>query len=122
MIRSVRRPTATILPSQHATTGPSAEAWNGGAGTWSPPAATPEHGTTAGHETDAPLTILHVVAPGKFGGLERVVQSLCFGLRRNGHRVHLAVVAPEPEAATQLLAPLATPAPPAGPTACVTES
>ena len=76
--------------------------------TWSPPATTPEHGTAARPSADAhPLTILHVVAPGKFGGLERVVQSLCFGLRRNGHRVHLAIVAPEPEAARQLLAPLA---------------
>ncbi len=33
------------------------------------------------------MVILHVFAPGRFGGLERVVQSLAVGHRRRGHEV-----------------------------------
>lgn len=39
-----------------------------------------------------------MVAPGAFGGLERVVQSLGAGLQRVGHDVHVAGVAGKPEA------------------------
>jgi glycosyltransferase involved in cell wall biosynthesis len=39
---------------------------------------------------DAPLTVLHVTAPARFGGLESVVCSLSAGQRSAGHRVHVA--------------------------------
>jgi glycosyltransferase involved in cell wall biosynthesis len=38
------------------------------------------------------MVLLHVVAPDQVGGLERVVQALCAGQRRRGHRVALAGV------------------------------
>jgi glycosyltransferase involved in cell wall biosynthesis len=44
------------------------------------------------------MVILHVVAPGDFGGLERVVQVLARGLHGLGHDVHVTVVATEPGA------------------------
>src|SRR2546425_12928027 len=42
------------------------------------------------------MVILHVVAPGAFGGLERVVQGLVRGLHGLGHDVHVTAVATEP--------------------------
>jgi glycosyltransferase involved in cell wall biosynthesis len=39
-----------------------------------------------------PLTILHVTAPARVGGLERVVEALAAGQRRAGHAVHVAVI------------------------------
>jgi|SRR5882672_1636494 len=36
--------------------------------------------------------ILHILAPGDFGGLERVVEYLAAGLARRGHEVHVAAV------------------------------
>ncbi len=42
------------------------------------------------------LSILHVIAPGAVGGLERVVQALAIGHARAGHRVAVALVV-EPE-------------------------
>jgi glycosyltransferase involved in cell wall biosynthesis len=44
------------------------------------------------------LRILHVVAPGEAGGLERVVQALAIGHRRRGVELHVAVIldAPNP--------------------------
>jgi glycosyltransferase involved in cell wall biosynthesis len=38
------------------------------------------------------MVILHVVAPGQVGGLERVVRALAGGQVTAGHRVHVAVV------------------------------
>lgn len=38
------------------------------------------------------MIILHVVAPGEFGGLEQVVQALASGQQRGGHRVHVAAL------------------------------
>jgi glycosyltransferase involved in cell wall biosynthesis len=38
------------------------------------------------------MVILHVLAPGEVGGLERVVYSLAAGHRRRGHDIHAAVV------------------------------
>ena len=38
------------------------------------------------------MVILHVAAPGGFGGLEQVVQALASGHWRRGHRVHVAAV------------------------------
>jgi len=38
------------------------------------------------------LTVLHVTAPARFGGLERVVEALAGGHRRAGHAVHVAVI------------------------------
>jgi len=55
------------------------------------------------------LIILHVVAPGAFGGLERVVQLLAGGLRGLGHEVHVAGVVDGPDQGTcqAFFAPLA---------------
>ena len=39
-----------------------------------------------------PLSILHVVAPARFGGLESVVQELAAGHTRDGHEVRVALV------------------------------
>lgn len=54
--------------------------------------------------------ILHVVAPGAFGGLERVVQLLGGGLRGLGHEVHVAGVVGDPHDGTSqaFFAPLAS--------------
>lgn len=54
-----------------------------------------------------PLTVLHVAAPARVGGLERVVRSLCAGHRARGHRVHLLAVVDPGEADHPLVAPLA---------------
>ena len=54
-----------------------------------------------------PLTLLHVAAPARVGGLERVVRSLCAGHRARGHRVHLLAVVDPGEADHPLVAPLA---------------
>jgi glycosyltransferase involved in cell wall biosynthesis len=54
-----------------------------------------------------PLTILHVAAPARVGGLERVVRSLCAGHRARGHRVHLLAVVDPGEADHPIVAPLA---------------
>lgn len=45
----------------------------------------------------AGLSILHVLAPAPFGGLERVVQSLARGQRNAGNRVEVAAVGAGPE-------------------------
>lgn len=38
------------------------------------------------------LTVLHVVAPAPFGGLETVLRTLASGLDRRGHEMHVAAV------------------------------
>jgi len=53
------------------------------------------------------MVIMHVVAPGEFGGLERVVQMLGRGLRGLGHDVHVLAVAVGKETPQPFLAPLA---------------
>jgi len=55
------------------------------------------------------VIVLHVVAPGAFGGLEHVVQLLGTGLRGVGHEVHVAAVVGtgEDRAMHTFLAPLA---------------
>ena len=52
------------------------------------------------------MVILHLVAPGAFGGLERVVQILGSGLRASGHEVHVAGIVGEATAADAFFAPL----------------
>lgn len=52
------------------------------------------------------MVILHVLAPGEFGGLERIVQTLATGLPSRGHEIHVVSVAAEPRAAEAFLAPL----------------
>ncbi len=52
------------------------------------------------------MVILHLVAPGAFGGLERVVQLLGSGLRASGHEVHVAGIVPEATVAEAFFAPL----------------
>jgi glycosyltransferase involved in cell wall biosynthesis len=52
---------------------------------------------------DSPLTILHVTAPARFGGLERVVCSLSAGHRTAGHRVHVAATLTEDDPAHPFL-------------------
>jgi glycosyltransferase involved in cell wall biosynthesis len=52
------------------------------------------------------VVILHLVAPGAFGGLERVVQILGSGLRASGHEVHVAGIVGEATAADAFFAPL----------------
>lgn len=49
--------------------------------------------------TDAPLTILHVLAPADSGGLETVVRSLALGHTAMGHTVELAAVTDSPTSA-----------------------
>jgi glycosyltransferase involved in cell wall biosynthesis len=44
------------------------------------------------------MTHLHVLAPARFGGLERVVLSLAGGMARRGHDVHAAAVVDAAEA------------------------
>lgn len=58
------------------------------------------------------LRILHVVTPGVIGGLERVTQALCIGLRRRRHAVEVAAVGQTEEALEPFLAPLAAAAVP----------
>jgi glycosyltransferase involved in cell wall biosynthesis len=53
------------------------------------------------------MLIVHVVAPGEFGGLERVVQVLGRGLRALGHEVHVLAVVADAPAAQPFLTPLA---------------
>ena len=55
------------------------------------------------------MIVLHVVAPGAFGGLERVVQLLGTGLRGLGHDIHVAAIVGtgEDRAMQTFLAPLA---------------
>lgn len=47
---------------------------------------------------DTTLTILHVVAPAPFGGLETVLRSLTAGQLAQGHRAHVAAVVVPAEA------------------------
>lgn len=54
-----------------------------------------------------PLRVLHVVVLGDADGLERAVQSLCIGLRRREHDVHLAAASDTAEVLEQFQAPLA---------------
>jgi glycosyltransferase involved in cell wall biosynthesis len=52
------------------------------------------------------MVIMHVVAPGEIGGLERVVQALGRGLRGLGHDVHVVAVGVGAETVARFLAPL----------------
>lgn len=63
----------------------------------------PQEGGTPGPRR---LTVLHVAAPARVGGLERVVRSLCAGHRARGHRVHLLAVVDEGEEDHPLVPPL----------------
>jgi glycosyltransferase involved in cell wall biosynthesis len=64
----------------------------------------------AGEERDAfsphPLRIVHVLAPARVGGLERVVQALATGHSRCGHEVHVVPVFSEDEPRHPFLEPL----------------
>jgi len=57
-------------------------------------------------DTNQPLVILHVTAPARVGGLERVVEALTVGHSRAGHSVHVAAVVDKPEDADHFLRPL----------------
>jgi len=48
------------------------------------------------------MRVLHIVAPGEIGGLERVVQLLAHGQARDGADVHVALVV-EPGSANHAL-------------------
>jgi glycosyltransferase involved in cell wall biosynthesis len=48
--------------------------------------------TTTAANSHAPLSILHVVAPAAFGGLESVVRALASGHAARGHAVRVAIV------------------------------
>src|SRR5438105_9587371 len=50
------------------------------------------------------MRVLHIVAPGEIGGLERVVQLLAHGQARDGADVHVALVL-EPGSANHPLEP-----------------
>jgi glycosyltransferase involved in cell wall biosynthesis len=54
-----------------------------------------------------PMLVLHVVAPGEVGGLERVVQSLAQGQAQAGDDVHVAAVLDQANADHPLLGALA---------------
>jgi glycosyltransferase involved in cell wall biosynthesis len=53
------------------------------------------------------VRVLHILAPGAFGGLERVVQSLAHGQVRAGDEVHVAAVLDQVNAGHPLLGTLA---------------
>jgi glycosyltransferase involved in cell wall biosynthesis len=53
------------------------------------------------------LTILHLAAPARVGGLEKVVAALAVGHARRGHHVHVAAVVDTADAAAHFLDPLA---------------
>ncbi len=55
---------------------------------------------------DRPLELAHVLAPGEFGGLERVVQNLAVGHAQRGHRVHVLAVLDAGAPAPPFLEPL----------------
>ena len=59
------------------------------------------------NETNERLTILHVTAPARVGGLERVVEALAIGQAEAGHAVHVVAVVERQEDAQRFLAPLA---------------
>src|SRR5262245_46706513 len=42
------------------------------------------------------MNVLHILAPGEVGGLERVVQALALGLRSRDHDVHVATILDQP--------------------------
>jgi len=52
------------------------------------------------------VIVVHLVAPGEFGGLERVVQLLGRGLRGLGHEVHVVAVVVDARGIEPFLAPL----------------
>ena len=52
------------------------------------------------------MIVVHIVAPGEFGGLERMVQLLAAGMQGRGHEVHVVSVAAAGNAAETFLAPL----------------
>lgn len=52
---------------------------------------------TAPADGEAPLRILHLVAPCEAGGLERVVHALAIGHRRRGHDARVAAIFAEEE-------------------------
>jgi len=52
-------------------------------------------------------TILHITAPARVGGLERVVGALSVGHAQRGHSVHVAAVVPSAANAEQFLSALA---------------
>lgn len=53
------------------------------------------------------LSVLHVVTPGAVGGLERVAQSLCIGLRRRQHAVQVAAAGDADDVIERFQTPLA---------------
>ncbi|HEY9228589.1 MAG TPA: glycosyltransferase, partial [Gemmatimonadaceae bacterium] len=57
-------------------------------------------------ETKVPLIILHVTAPARVGGLERVVETLCAGHVAAGHDVHVAAIVDTMDDAQRFLRPL----------------
>ena len=59
------------------------------------------------NETNERLTILHVTAPARVGGLERVVEALAIGQAEAGHAVHVVAVVERQEDAQRFFAPLA---------------
>ena len=59
------------------------------------------------NETSRPLSILHVTAPARVGGLERVVEALTVGHAKAGHAVHVVAVVENEGDADRFLRPLA---------------
>lgn len=55
-------------------------------------ALSPAPPTAAVVETESPLSIVHVAAPARYGGMERVLEMLVAGQVRRGHRVHVATI------------------------------
>jgi len=55
----------------------------------------------------AALKVLHLLAPAEFGGLERVVQTLCEGLSENGHSVLVCPIASGDDPIEPFIQPLA---------------
>ena len=56
---------------------------------------------------DAPLTVLHVAAPARAGGLEKVIEALTVGLAERGHDIHVAALVQSDDDAQHFLTPLA---------------
>lgn len=71
-------------------------------------ATVPSNGGTR-QAADLPrLSVLHVATPGAVGGLERVVQSLCIGLRRRQHAVQVVATGESEDVIDRFQAPLAS--------------
>lgn len=68
--------------------------------------STPSRGSLAARRASDRLSVLYIVAPAEFGGLEAVVQALAIGARGSPVEVRVAAVIPDERAEHPFLRPL----------------